>query len=288
MRIAYLGPAGTFTEDALRAAGGSWSEPVLTATVSEAIEAVRDGRADRALIPFENSIEGSVRPALDTLARLAGAVTIVGEHDHPVRINLIAREELQLEEIREVISHPQPLAQSAEFLRREMGAAATRAVDSTAEAVRIVSESSEPVAALGARSAAELYGCRVLRESVEDEGGNVTRFVWVAPAGTKAEERGESGRGRSAWKTSLVFAELGEDHPGALVSALREFSSRDVNLIRIESRPRRNELGRYMFFVDAEGSLEDADVAAAVEGLRSQAESVDILGSYPVAADPAE
>ena len=281
MRIAYLGPAGTFTEDALRAAGGAAGEAVLTTTVSEAIEAVRDGRADRALIPFENSIEGSVRPALDTLARLVGEVTIVGEHDHPVRINLIARSEIGLEDIREVISHAQPLAQCAEFLRTELSGASTRAVESTAEAVRLVSESGEAVAALGALSAAELYGCTVLRESVEDEGENVTRFVWVAPAGSKAE-------GEGPWKTSLVFAELGEDHPGALVSALHEFSSRGVNLIRIESRPRRNELGRYMFFIDAEGSLSDADVAAAVEGLRSQAESVDILGSYPVAANPVE
>ena len=281
MRVAYLGPAGTFTEDALRAAGGSEADAVLTTTVSDAIEAVRDGRADRALVPFENSIEGSVRPALDTLARLAGEVTIVGEHDHRVQINLIAREEIGLGEIAEVISHPQPLAQCAEFLRAELSEASTRAVDSTAEAVRIVSEGEGPMAALGARSAAELYECTVLREGVEDEGGNVTRFVWVAPAGT-------SGEGEGPWKTSLIFSELGEDHPGALVSALREFSSRDVNLIRIESRPLRNELGRYMFFVDLEGSLEDSEVAAAVEGLRSQAESVDILGSYPVAGNPAE
>jgi prephenate dehydratase len=280
MRVAYLGPAGTFTEDALRAAGGG-GEPVLTTTVSEAIEAVRDGRADRALVPFENSIEGSVRPTLDTLARLAGQVTIVGEHDHRVRINLIAREQIELDEIREVISHSQPLAQCAEFLRTELAGAATRAVESTAEAVRLVSEGEDPVAALGARSAAELYGCTVLREGIEDEGGNVTRFVWVAPAGTKAE-------GAGPWKTSLIFSELGEDHPGALVSALREFSSREVNLIRIESRPLRNELGRYMFFVDLEGSLGDEDVAAAVEGLRIQAESVDILGSYPVAGSVAE
>ena len=217
MRVAYLGPAGTFTEDALRAAGGADGEPVLTTTVSEAIEAVRDGGADRALVPFENSIEGSVRPALDTLARLAGQVTIVGEHDHPVRINLIAREEIGLGEIREVISHPQPLAQCAEFLRTELPGARTRAVESTAEAVRLVSESEGPLAALGARSAAELYGCAVLREGVEDEGGNVTRFVWVAPRGNEAE-------GAGPWKTSLVFAELGEDHPGALVAALLEFS----------------------------------------------------------------
>jgi prephenate dehydratase len=280
MRVAYLGPAGTFTEDALRAAGGGGHEAVLTTTVPEAIEAVREGRADRALVPFENSIEGSVRPSLDTLAQLAGEVAIVGEHDHPVRVSLIARREVGLGAITEVISHPQPLAQCARFLRAEIPGAKTRAVESTAEAVRLVSESEGAVAALGARSAADLYGCAVLREGVEDEGGNVTRFVWIAPVGTRAE-------GEGPWKTSLVFAELGEDHPGALVDALVEFSSRGVNLIRIESRPRRKELGRYRFFVDAEGSLEDEAVAAAVEGLRSQAESVDILGSYPVAAPTA-
>ena len=285
MRIAYLGPAGTFTEDALHAAGGADADPLLTTTVSEAVEAVRDGRADRALIPFENSIEGSVRPALDTLARLAGEVTIVGEHDHRVRVSLIAREEIDLAEITEVLSHPQPLAQCAGFLRTELGGASTRAVESTAEAVRIVSEAEGPVAALGAQSAAELYGCTVLREGVEDEGGNVTRFVWVAPAGTRAEA-GSAAGGEVAWKTSLIFSELGEDHPGALVSALLEFSSREVNLIRIESRPRRNELGRYMFFIDAEGAASEPAVAAAIEGLRAQADSVEILVSYPAVAPP--
>lgn len=277
MRVAYLGPSGTFTEDALRAAGGGGHEAVLTSTVPDAIDAVRYGRADRALVPFENSIEGSVRPTLDALAQNAGEVTIVGEHDHPVRVNLIARSEIALEDVTEVISHPQPLAQCARFLRESLPRAGTRSADSTAEAVRLVSESDAPLAALGARSAADLYGCVILRERVEDEGGNITRFVWIAPAGARAE-------GDGPWKTSLVFSELGEDHPGALVAALLEFSSRGVNLSRIESRPRRNELGRYMFFIDAEGPVDSADVAAAIEGLRSQAESVEILGSYPVAA----
>ena len=275
MRIAYLGPAGTFTEDALRAAGARDHEPLRTTTVPDAIHAVRDGGADLALVPFENSIEGSVRPTLDTLAAEAGRVAIVGEHDHPVRIDLIARTGLAIGEVEEVISHPQPLAQCAGFLREEMAQVPTRAAESTAEAVRMVSESERPIAALGARSAAELYRCAVLRERVEDEGGNVTRFVWIAPAGSEA-------RGGGPWKTTLIFSELGEDHPGALVTALREFSSRDVNLTRIESRPRRRELGRYMFFIDAEGAISDERVAAAVAGLRSQAESVEILGSYPV------
>jgi prephenate dehydratase len=276
VRIAYLGPAGTFTEDALREAldPGAECEPLRTATIREAILAVERGEAERALVPFENSIEGSVRTSLDTLAFDAPEVTIVGEHDFAVRAMLIAREEIELGRIERVVSHPQPLAQCARFLRENLSGAAQESAPSTADAVRTVSESGEPWAAIGAGAAAELYGCAVLREGIEDEANNVTRFVWIAPHGT------ESGDGE-AWKTSLVFSELGEDHPGALVEALQEFSSRSVNLSRIESRPLRRELGRYMFFCDLEGALSEPPVAAAVEALRGKAESVRILGSYP-------
>jgi prephenate dehydratase len=133
----------------------------------------------------------------------------------------------------------------------------------------------QPWAALGARSAALIYGCAVLAEGVEDSPDNVTRFVWIAPAGTRAA-------GDGPWRTTLVFAELGEDKPGALVDALVEFSSRGVNLTRIESRPRRRGLGRYMFFCDLEGSADDPVVAEAIEGVETKAESVRVLGSYPV------
>jgi prephenate dehydratase len=276
MRIAYLGPAGTFTEDALHeAAIGERFEPLRTATVPDAILAVERGEAERALVPFENSIEGSVRSTLDALAFEAEGVTIVGEHDFAVRAHLIAREPIELERIEAVLSHPQPLAQCARFLRAEIPQAERRTAASTAEAVRMVGESDRPWAAIGARSAAELYGCAILREGIEDEPDNVTRFVWIAPAGTESA-------GEGAWKTSLVFSELGEDHPGALVEALREFSSRDVNLSRIESRPLRQGLGRYMFFCDLEGPTTDPAVSESIAALRTKAESVRILGSYPV------
>jgi prephenate dehydratase len=276
VRIAYLGPAGTFTEDALREAlePGAECEPLRTATIREAILAVERGEAERALVPFENSIEGSVRTTLDTLAFDAPEVTIVGEHDFAVRAMLIGREEIELEQIERVLSHPQPLAQCARFLRENLGGATQESAPSTADAVKTVSESEGPWAAIGAGAAAELYGCTVLREGIEDEATNVTRFVWIAPSGT------EAGDGK-AWKTSLVFSELGEDHPGALVEVLQEFSGRAVNLTRIESRPLRRELGRYMFFCDLEGALSEPPVAEAVEALRGKAESVRILGSYP-------
>jgi prephenate dehydratase len=278
MRVAYLGPAGTFSEDALRAASADAAiEPLPQATIYDAITAVEEGRADRALVPFENSIEGSVRATLDALAFDAESVAIVGEHDHPISNSLIAGRELALDEIEAVYSHPQASAQCSRFIRAELSNAEVRSASSTAEAVRTVADSREPWAALAGPSAAAIYGGVVLRESVEDESDNVTRFVWLAPAGTRAS-------GGGTWKTTISFSELGADHPGALVDALTEFSGRDVNLTRIESRPLRRGLGRYMFFCDLEGAIDDDAVAAAIDALREKAESVRVLGSYPLDA----
>jgi prephenate dehydratase len=276
MRIAYLGPAGTFTEDALgEALPAADYEPLRTSTIHDAVLAVERGEAERALVPIENSIEGSVRPTLDTLAFEAGAVAIVGEHDYRVRVHLIARGGTRVEGVEAILSHPQPLAQCASFLRKTFPAIELRSVSSTAAAVRMVSESGRPWAALGARAAAELYGCEVMLEGVEDSDDNVTRFVWIAPEGTAPE-------GEGPWKTPLVFSEVGADHPGALVECLSEFSDRGINLTRIESRPLRQGLGRYMFFCDLEGKETDPDVSAAIAALRTKAASVRILGSYPV------
>jgi prephenate dehydratase len=276
MRIAYLGPAGTFTEDALgeATAAGSY-EPLRTPTIADAILAVERGEADRALVPIENSLEGSVRPTLDTLAFEGDGVTIVGEHDYRVRVHLIARRGVAVGDVEAVLSHPQPLAQCRHFLREQLAEVEQRSVSSTAAAVRMVSESARPWAALGARAAAALYGCELLVEGVEDSDDNVTRFVWIAPRGTEPEGAGQ-------WKTSLVFSEVGADHPGALVECLSEFSDRGINLTRIESRPLRQGLGRYMFFCDLEGRESDSAPAEAIAALRNKAASVRILGSYPV------
>lgn len=284
MRIAYLGPAGTFTDDALREAlAGENYEGVERPTIHAAIAAVADGEADRALAPFENSIEGSVRPTLDALALDVEGVEIIGEYDYTVRPVLIARRQMALAEIEEVRSHPQPLSQCSRYLRQNLPDARLVTAESTAQAVRDVSESARPLGALGTRSAASLYGCEILADAVPDADDNITRFVWIAPAGTGPDPQASPASSSKTWKTSLVFSELGADHPGALVAALEEFSSRAVNLSRIESRPLRQGFGRYMFFVDAEGPLDDPAVAAAVAALRQKAERVSILGSYPVA-----
>lgn len=310
MRVAYLGPAGTFSEDALevsRFAPESFV-PLICETIPAAIEAVATGEADRALVPVENSIEGSVRPTLDGLINQADAVRIAGEYDHEVRSALIARSLLPPAGIEVVISHPQPLAQCALFLRTELPGAELRVVSSTAAAVREVALSDRPWAALAPARAAGLYDCEVLREGIEDEPGNVTRFLWLAPrdiedpgaGGATAPSGSEPGGARlpevaateragvgagsgttGRWKTSLAFAELGADHPGALVEALLIFADRKINLVRIESRPMRRELGRYRFFIDIEGRTGDPEIDQAIKGLKTKAEWVRNLGSYP-------
>ena len=278
MRVTYLGPAGTFSEDALRAAiGDQRVEAIPSASVYDAIVAIREGDADRALVPFENAIEGAVTATLDTLAFDADGVTLVGEYDLPISHCLIAREELPLERIEVVLSHPQASAQCARFIRESLPGAEVRAAPSTADAVRTVVESDRPWAALGAESAARLYGAAVLRQGVEDETDNITRFVWAAPEGTTPAGPGPR-------RTSLVFSELGEDHPGALVDALQVFSGRGVNLTRIESRPLRRGLGRYQFFLDIEGDAGEDPLVSAIEDLRGKAETVRVLGSWPIAA----
>ena len=293
MRVAYLGPAGTFSEDALEVSrfAPEGFEPLPTETIPAAIEAVASGNADRALVPVENSIEGSVRPTLDSLIELADSVRIVGEFDHEIRQALIGRAGLEFGAIEVVLSHPQPLAQCALFLRTELPGAEVQVATSTSAAVREVGASPKAWAALGPARAARIYDCEVLREGIEDEPGNVTRFLWLAarPDG-EAHHSGEVspvptdllvGDQGGNWKTSLAFAELGADHPGALVEALHAFSDRNVTLVRLESRPMRRELGRYRFFIDIEGREDSDEVAAAINGLKSKAEWVRVLGSYP-------
>ncbi len=284
MKVAYLGPAGTFSEEALRiAAAGAEYEPLPVATIHAAVDAVETGAAERALVPFENSIEGTVRPTLDALAFDTDRVRIVGEFDHRVHQMLIAGRSIELGSIERVLSHPQGNAQCAGFLRDELPGAAVETVSSTSEAVRLVTaEPGRPWAALGSAAAAAAYGGVVLREDVEDEGDNVTRFAWLAEEGT-APAGDEPGR---PWRTTLVFFELGDDHPGALVDALSVLSDRAINMTRIESRPRRSGLGSYLFFLDLDGRADRGDVAAGIEALRGRAETVRVLGSYPVGGPP--
>jgi prephenate dehydratase len=282
MRLGYLGPEGTFSEEAARTApDAECAELVGLPTVRDTILAVHDGSVDRAIVPIENSLEGPVGVTLDTLADDDNDVAIVGELVLAVSQHLIARVQLALGSIERVLSHPQAISQCARFLRERVPNAIVESTASTAEAAQIVAAERAPWAALGTLRAAELYGATVLAQDVEDEPGNATRFVWLA----RQAAAPAPGCGAPA-KTSLSFWGSGDDSPGWLVRCLSEFAFRGVNLTKIESRPLRARLGHYRFFVDCEGAATDAGVAEAVAGLRKHCERVRILGSYPAAASP--
>lgn len=276
MRVAFLGPRGTFTEEALRASASDEVEGVPYPTVYETVMAVQEGDVDRAVVPIENALEGGVAATLDVLAMEADRVRIAAEVVHPVHHCVVAAREIELEAATRVVSHPQATAQCARFLRRRLPTAERVAAASTAEAVRQVKESDGRWVALGSRLAAALYGCPVLAAGVEDHPDNLTRFVWLAREGETASP---TGRG----KTSLVFWGAGDESPGWLVSVLRELSDREVNLTKIESRPRRVRLGHYMFFADLEGTEDEPRVREALGALRARVETLRVLGSYPAA-----
>jgi prephenate dehydratase len=287
-RVGYLGPEGTFSEEALLSSALPGSvEPVGLASIYETVLAVRSGTVRWAVAPIENSLEGSVTVTLDLLADERGNLEIVGEALLAVRHSLIAAQPVELSEIETVISHPQVPGQCTRFLRGELAHARVEPASSTAEAVRrVAGERRRGQAALGTRLAAEIYGGTVLREGVQDRDDNETRFVWLArrPPGSPAPaDDGPPLRivGGRPFKTSVVFWGAGADSPGWLVRCLDEFARREINLTKIESRPRRAQLGHYAFFVDLEGALRDEPVTQALEGLRAVCEEARVLGSYP-------
>jgi prephenate dehydratase len=276
---AYLGPPGTFSEEALlvsTALVGGDVVPVPVQTVPDVVMAVQDGEADRGLVPVESASEGSVDATLDALVGRAPDVTVVGEVVLPVRHALIAAPGVALQDVQVVVSHPQALAQCSVFLRTELGSARAVAWTSTAEAVRVAaSRAPDGWAAIGTARAAQLYGCDRLRDGIEDIESNATRFFWLAPAGTETLA--------PPTKTSLAFSGGGAGESGWLVRCLSEFAFRGVNLTRIESRPRKDRLGDYVFFLDLDGGAADERVALAIEGLRAHCDQVRVLGSYPAA-----
>jgi prephenate dehydratase len=286
-RVGYLGPAGTFSEEALLdSAAQDAVEPIALASIYDTVMALRGGDLSWAIVPIENSLEGSINLTLDLLAGEASDVSIVGEALLRVSHSLIAAESLPLREIDAVLTHPQVPGQCAVFLRSELAHAQILPASSTAEAVRaVVSEGRPGQAALGTVLAARIYGGTVIREGVEDRDDNETRSVWLArsPVGDGAAEssppplRADAGGG---WKTSLVFWGAGAERPGWLVRCLDEFARRDINLTKIESRPRREWLGSYMFFADLSDHAEQAVVAEAIAGLHTLCEEVRVLGSY--------
>lgn len=280
-RYAYLGPEGTFAEAALRtipAADRSELQPAPT--VAGALTAVRRGEADHALVPIENSVEGSVAATLDELAA-GDPLMVTREVLLPVTFALLSRPGTALTDVRRVATHPHAEAQCRRWLSVALpDATVLPALSTAAAAAALADGTAQHDAAIAAPIAAERYRLTVLAEDVGDSPDAVTRFVLVSRPAQPPLPSGHD-------KTSLV-AFIADDHPGALLEVLTEFAVRGVNLTRIESRPTGERLGRYCFSIDCEGHVDDARVGEALMGLRRVCPDVRFLGSYPRADDRPE
>jgi prephenate dehydratase len=272
-RYAYLGPEGTFTEQALRslpAAAKADLQPCSTVTL--ALDAVRSGEADGAVVPIENSVEGSVPVTLDELA-MGEPLMITREMTVPIAFSLVARPGVTVDDVRRVATHPHAAAQTRRWLGVHLPQAEIVHTTSTAQAAFMLTrDDAEWDAAVSAPVAADHYRLATLARGIGDNPDALTRFVLVSRPGPPPPPTGRD-------KTSLV-AFMREDHPGALMEILEQLTMRGVNLTRIESRPTGAALGNYCFSIDCEGHVEDARVGEALMGLRRVCADVRFLGSY--------
>ena len=266
---AYLGPVGTFTEAALKKITSAKDSRVPYANVTAALDAVRNGDADFALVPIENSVEGVVARTLDELAT-GDPLVVAGEVTLPVSFALMVKGDTK--EILRIATHPHAEAQCRTYIATNYPHAEVIATNSTAAAAEALNRG-EFDAAIAAAVAADRYGLAILAESIGDNNGAVTRFVLVSKPGEITDSTGHD-------RTSLAIF-IGTDHAGALLEILTEFATRNVNLTFIQSRPTGKELGDYHFIVDAEGHISDANVSQAVARLREICEEIRFLGSYP-------
>ena len=269
--LAFLGPEGTFAHAALRQlSSAAGATPLPMATVTLAIDAVRDGTADGALVPLENSVEGAVPATLDELAN--GAPLVIAEETYlAVAFDLMTRPGLTLGDVTTVATHPHAEAQVRRWLMETLPSARVELVGSTAGAAQAVA-TGEYDAAIGAPVAAELYGLVSLVSDIADNRGAVTRFVLLTRPAAPPAPTGND-------RTTLV-AYLRDDHAGALLEILTEFATRAVNLTRIESRPTKGRIGQYCFSIDCEGHIGDERVGDAVAALHRICADVRYLGSY--------
>ena len=270
-RYGYLGPAGTFTEAALRQIAQQSDELIPFGNVTAALDAVRSGEVEKSLVPIENSVEGVVARTLDELA-LGDPLVISAETTLPVSFALMVLPGNVGKAITKIATHPHAEAQTRFYIAKNYPNAEMIATPSTAAGAEGLSKGLYD-AAIAAKVAAENYGLAVIAENIGDNDEAITRFVVVEKPGNLPDPTG-------ADRTSLVTY-IDIDHAGALLEILTEFANQKVNLTFIQSRPTGRQLGHYHFIIDAEGHINDAPVAAALEGLRGICDDIRFLGSYP-------
>ncbi len=271
LKIGYLGPKGTFSHEALKKyTGGMMHTSIDFPSIPEILMAVQDNRVEEAVVPIENSIEGAVNATMDMIA-LEVDLLIKAELIISVREHLLVKKGTDTSEIKYVLSHPQPLGQCRKFLSEQLPHAATQAIYSTAAAAEEVAKGTGDCAAIGSLVAAEVYGLDIAYKDIQDHDNNHTRFVIVGRT-----DAARTGRDR----TSIAFST--EDEPGSLYRILDIFNLWGINLSRIESRPAKNRLGRYIFFVDLLGHREDEDLKDALTMVKKKTSFFKFLGSYPI------
>lgn len=270
-KIGFLGPQGTYCEEiALAIYGKSNAKLQPYASIDAAIRAAAAGEVEEAIVPVENSLEGSVNITLDTLAHEVN-LFITKEMVLPVRHSLLAKGDSR--QFTAIVSHPQALAQCRKTLGKLYPGVKLKPVESTAQAARMVAAGDGLYAAVGSRKAGEIYGLTVLAADIQDNAANSTRFIGLE------QQPATCRQGRM--KTSLV-CQINGERPGSLCNILQEFASREVNLTRIESRPARTGLGMYIFFLDIEGSIEEGNIAETLHAVQEKCLWYKNLGSYPV------
>lgn len=270
-RYTYLGPAGTFTEAALTPLLKSGDSALPAANVTAALESVRNGDSDYALVPIENSVEGVVARTLDELA-VGEPLMIIGEQVLQVSFALMVKPGVTLRDIKRVATHPHAEAQCREFIAKNLPHAEVVMTNSTAAGAESVAKG-DADGAIAAEVAATHYGLEVIESNIGDRNGAVTRFVLISKLGTIPALTGHD-------RTSLAIF-IAADHSGALLEILTEFAVRGVNLTFIQSRPTGSELGQYHFIVDAEGHIEEERVGDTLKALHRICAEVRFLGSYP-------
>jgi prephenate dehydratase len=279
-RVGFLGPLGTFTEQALLTqADLAAMDLVPLVSNTDVLDAVQGGEVELGFVPIENAIEGTVREIVDSLA-LEHDLLIQREVVIDIHLDLLAPTGTSIDDIQEVVSMPMASAQARGWLAKHLPGVTVRASNSTAEAAEHVGRDRPPgVAAIAPAIAAELYGLQAIATEIEDHPENKTRFVVVAREGVQPMTGHD--------KTSIVCFQSA-DRPGSLLGILQEFAARAINLTKLESRPTKQSLGDYCFLIDFEGHLSDDVVADCLRELKAKNADVKFLGSYPAAGEHGE
>lgn len=267
--LGYLGPTGTFSQEAAVMWSQGKEELREYPTIASAIKAVDRGEIEHCIVPIENSLNGSVTTTLDMLA-FESDVYITGEYQLKIKQNLVVKKGTKKEDIRLIVSHPQALGQCSKLLENEFSLTELKAMSSTAAAAKAVAESDGTVAAITPVAAAEIYDLEILYSGCNDDYNNYTRFVIV--------DKNRNMTVTDKDKSSIVFST--EHKPGSLYKAIGLLGAQKINMLNIESRPMKGEVGKYVFFIDIEGNADDANIYFALDKVRNNSLFYKFLGSY--------